>query len=344
MPTLSRLEKLRNRRVDRLINFSGVNEVYERLTAEDESVQYAIGAMQPIDPDYTRRAKDERGRIEKQLAEAYKTKGYSVDFDYQGSLENDTHIRAHSDIDILTVDGRWHTVEPPNRPTSPYLGDTVNDLKDLRKIAVDRLKAAFPTATVDESGSKSINISGGSLRWKIDVVACGWWHTVEYVRQRQKYLIGIHILDTEKSDKVPNKPFLHNKLIDDRDRLMNGGLRKLIRLLKSLKYDSDEGIDLSSYDIAAIVFNMPDDKLLSNLGKDLILIQNCYAYLYVLEFSEGVRDLLYVPNRMRKIFCAEGASRKGLQEMRIALEILLREINQGMARSFRKLAEARVNY
>lgn len=342
MPT--RLEKLRNRRIDPLIKASGINEAYNRLTGEDSAIQYAVGAMQPIDPEYTKNTIEERDRVEKQLADGYVRAGLGIDFDYQGSVTNDTHIRAHSDVDLLTVEKRWRVVQPPNLAQPIYDGDSLADLREIRKNASETLKKAYPTAKVDDSGSKAVNISGGSLRRKIDVIACGWWDTIEYIAEAHKFWRGIHILDNQKGERVPNKPFLHNKRIDEKDVTANGGLRKLIRLLKSLKYDSDEGIELSSYDIAGIVYNMPDSYLYSHPGQDLVLIKNCHTYLYYLEITPAEREKILVPNKMRKVFCAEGASAKGLEQMRVALGILIQEIEAGLNRSFRKLAEARIKY
>src|SRR5581483_5510793 len=111
-PTLTRLDKLRNRRIDPNIKVMGLNEAYNRLAGEDSAVQYAIGAMQPIDPDYTRRTIEERDRVEAQLKDGFIKVGLSVSFDYQGSVTNDTHIRAHSDVDLLTAEGKWATIEP----------------------------------------------------------------------------------------------------------------------------------------------------------------------------------------------------------------------------------------
>src|SRR5439155_26623062 len=124
---------------------------------------------------------------------------------------NNTHIRAHSDVDLLTVESRFYTVQPPNSPASTYHGDPVGDLRQIRKVAASKLKTAYPAAKVDETGSKAINISGGSLMRKIDVIATNWWHTVEYRREPQKYWLGIEILDNDRGVRVPNKPFLHNK-------------------------------------------------------------------------------------------------------------------------------------
>jgi hypothetical protein len=235
-------------------------------------------------------------------------------------------------------------VELPNKPRYPYQGDVVDDLRQVRKVGVTRLRNAYPAAKVDETGSKAINISGGSLQRKIDVIAAHYWHTVEYYKDQQKHWLGVKVLDNDQGIRIANKPFLHNKRIDDKDKTANGGLRKLIRLLKSLKYDSDEKIELSSYDIAGIVYNMSDDKLMSQAGLDLILINNCHTYLMLLEALETTRNGIVVPNGTRKVFCAEGATEKGLAQMRVAVGALLKEIEQGLSRSFRKLAEARIKY
>src|SRR5437870_2631065 len=110
---LTRLEKLRNRRIDPLMKVAGLNEAYARLTNEDSAVQYTISAMQPIDPAYTANTIEERNRVEKQLGDGYKGLGLRIEFDYQGSVTNDTHIRAHSDVDLLTVEQRFIGVQPP---------------------------------------------------------------------------------------------------------------------------------------------------------------------------------------------------------------------------------------
>src|ERR1043166_3134971 len=284
-PAITRLQRLQNRRIDPSIRVGEVNEAYKRLTTEDTAVRYAIGTMQPIDPAYTKNTIDERTRVENQLDNGYKATSLTVSFDYQGSVTNDTHIRAHSDVDLLTVEERFYVVQPPNTPAAIYHGDSVADLRQLRRIAASTLKTAFPAATVDETSGKAINISGGSLRREVDVIACNWWHTIEYRQSRQKHWLGIEILDNVKGIRIPNKPFLHNKLIQDRDTTTNGGLRKIIRLLKSMKYDSDEKIDLSSYDINGIAYNMPDHQLTARVGQDLVLEKNCQVHLSTLRID-----------------------------------------------------------
>ncbi len=126
--------------------------------------------------------------------------------------------------------------------------------------------------------------------------------------------------------------------------MTNGGLRKAIRFLKSLKYDSDDKVELSSYDIAGIAYNITDEGLTVPPGQDLLLVRSCRDYLRYLLNNKPYRDVIEVPNKMRKVFCADGASESGLRQMSAAVDALVAEIEQGLSRSFRKLAEARIPY
>ena len=340
---LSRLEKLRQRRLDPQFKIAALNEAYDRLPREGDSVRYAIGAMQPIDQAYTQRTIDERTRVENQLSTGFAAAALDVTFDYQGSVTNGTHIRAYSDLDLLTVDSRFFVVQAPNRPTSPYQGDSTDDLRQIRSTTARILRSAFPAANVDESGSKSVSISGGSLRRKVDLIASAWWHTVEYMNEPEKHWLGIQILDNENRTKIPNKPFLHNKRIEDRDLKTNGGLRKLIRLLKTVKYDNEPELKITSYDIAGIVYNMPDDWLLAQRGQDLRLVRNCKTYLHYLLDNPQLRNLINVPNDMRKVFAEDGASESDLRSLTIAFDALVADIDREL-RTTSRTFEASVVY
>src|SRR5271166_458057 len=342
--TTSRLGKLRSRRLDPLVKVAGVHEAYERLVGEDDSVRYAIGAMQPIDEAYNERTITERARVEKQLADGFRSAVLGIEFDYQGSVTNDTNIRAYSDVDLLTVESRWFSIEPPNVPTWPYIGNEIENLREIRSASIKILRNAFPEATVDASGAKCVNISGRSLRRRVDVIACARWDTVEYVSTRQKHWRGIEILDNAKGQRLPNKPFLHNRRIEERDAKTNGGLRKFIRLLKSLRYDNDEKIELSSYDIAGIAFNNFDSWLTAQPGNDLSLVSNGLSYLRYVLTNDDYRASLDMPNKTRKVFGPDGASKAGLEQLTKAMDVLMAEIEQAFRRSLRKLDEARINY
>jgi hypothetical protein len=342
MPT-NRLGRLEARRIDPMTASSQDNEVYKRM-AELEAVKYAVGAMQPIDPAYTRNTYAEGDRVCKHLTAGFPETGINAVFRYQGSVTSDTHIRAHSDVDLLTIHTAFFSLEPPLQPLYRYAGDPTSDLTEMRRATVRILRAAFPSVTVDDTKGKAVALSGGSLKRKIDVVAANWFDTVEYNASKTDHLRGIMILDAVKQERITNKPFLHNYRLELRDQQVRGALRKAIRLLKSLKYDADNQPEISSYDIASIVYRMPDHLLAVEKGQELLLVQNCETYLRYLMENAWERGRLAVPNDMRMIFCEGGASEVGLRALHREVVGLLRDITEGLTRSFRKLEKARVHY
>ncbi|HET6432890.1 hypothetical protein [Dyella sp.] len=341
----SRLERLQVRRVDPSIkgktwDQAVAMEAFARV-ADDDAIKYAIGAMQPIDPDYTKNCFVEGDRVKNQLDKGLST---SAEFAYQGSVTNDTHIKAHSDIDLLTLHSAFSTVERPGVPAGPYQGDVFADLKSLRLDATTVLRKVFPEANVDDAPGKAISLTGGSLRRKVDVVIGNWWDTVEYQQLALPDNRGVKIFDSRTGSRIENKPFLHNNRVATRDQNLNGSLRKVIRLLKSLRYDAETEVKISSYDIAAIGYAMPDHLLSVPHGFELRLVEACQTWLLQLASDNALRERLEVPNGMRRIFGADGASTTGLHQLYREVAGLMDDIKRGLSRSFRKLEEARVVY
>ncbi|MGE0558098.1 MAG: nucleotidyltransferase [Burkholderiales bacterium] len=336
----TRLEKLTARRTDPYItNAKLLNEAYRNLL-QSESVRYVVGAMQPIDPEYTRNTYVESERVCNQLRNRLSTK---CEYEYQGSVTNDTHIKARSDIDVLLLTDKFHTLEKPQVPSSPYKGDPLQDLLDLRAEAIASLESAFPEASIDTSGSKSITIEGGSLRRKIDVVPSNWYNTNKYAETGQKMYRGVQILDAQNKTRLKNTPFLHNAWIDYKDSKTNGGMRKAARLMKSLKYDA-ENIDLSSYDIVSLAFNISDDGLNHPRGMELSILNACHSFCVALQNDDQLRESLDVPDGHRKIFANGHATVVGLSRLTAALSGLINDVLTENQRSFKRLAEARVEY
>lgn len=337
---VSRLEKLNLRRTDPLVaNAKLLNETYRKI-AQSDSVRYVVGAMQPIDPEYTASTYAQADRVIKQLKERLQT---SCEYEFQGSVTNDTHIKAHSDIDVLAIIEKFFVLEAPQKPAYPYTGDPIQDLLDLRSEATTSLRSAFPEATVDASGSKSISIQGGSLRRKIDVVPSNWLNTNDYAKYKNKAHRAVQILDFKNRKQLTNTPFLHNARIDYKDTTVNGGLRKAARLMKSLKYDSDL-VDLSSYDIVSIAFNIPDQVLAVERGMELSILNACHDFCLELLKDADKRNGLSVPDGHRKIFSEGHATETGLRQLSRELGSLVNDVLTENKRSFNKLAEARVQY
>jgi len=338
---MNRVERLAARRIDPLIKSAAqLNEVYRDLQQSD-AVRYAVGAMQPIDPEYTKNTFAQGDRVKNQL-ERRLTK--STDFRYQGSTTNDTHIRARSDIDLLVILNGWYWLEPPQIAENPYKGDEKRDMRGLRDESRDSLTAAFPEVDVDSSGPKSISLEGGSLTRKVDVVPATWLNTNNYAKTGSETYRGVKVFDAAKEVFVANLPFLHNYRLSEKDARTRGGMRKAARLMKSLKYDSDD-VDMSSYDIAGIAYNMPDEMVAYLPPFELRIVESCRSYCFELRRNDTLRRQIEVPNGSRKLFdTQDGADLVQLEQLIRELDRLAQDILHENARSFVKLAEARVEH
>ena len=118
----------------------------------------------------------------------------------------------------------------------------------------------------------------------------------------------------------------------------------MIRLFKSLKYDSENRIDISSYDVASIAYNIFPQWLTVTSGQDLLLLSKARDYIRYLLHNDDYRASIKVPNEMRQVFGDGGATTIGLNQLFVALDELVIEIEGEMSRSLRKLQEARINY
>jgi hypothetical protein len=205
----------------------------------------------------------------------------------------------------------------------------------MRTEAVRILKKEFPEASVGALPGKSITLEGGSLRRKIDVVVGNWWNTELWKQYKEKMARGVRILDSKVPTTIRNKPFLHNYQINKKD-LETGTLRKIIRLLKTLKYDAEPELKISSYDIAAIAWNMESDALRVRENAYMPLAKNALAELKRFIENDLVRNGLSVPNGMRKVFGSDGATLDSLKALFRELEELVTRIEVGRLISFSK--------
>ncbi len=337
MPRIDRLQRLYQRR--------GPIEESVQLSAKSAAVldrnkdhQYLVEAMQPIEAAYTDKTFAEAERVKSQLSSGLPTH-YSASFDYQGSVTSDTHIRYYSDIDLLVMHGGFISLDPGTPPLSPYQGNVIQALQSLRSSTSTVLTQKFPAAKVDNKPGKSIALSGGSLARKIDVVVGNWWDTDLYKAYNVKMARGINILDSKVPEEVRNKPFLHNYNINDKD-VKTGGLRKVIRLLKTLKYDAEKDVKISSYDVASLAYNMSNEALTVEPNAYLLLATKARSELKRFIDNQATREALLVPNGTRKVFGTEGASLEGLKALHAELSELVDSIHRAAATRLYNLSES----
>lgn len=101
-------------------------------------------------------------------------------------------------------------------------------MQELRKECEIVLTEAYPAAEVDINGAKSISLSGGSFRRKVDVVPANWHDTVAYQLYEHKHLREIYVLDKHKLERTKNSPFIFMHQINQKDVITQGGTKKVI--------------------------------------------------------------------------------------------------------------------
>lgn len=342
-----RLSQLRSRRAgtDRLtrLGYDSQLELLSKSIQLEESWQkraqkpytrYALGAMQEVGPEYTRISLETAERVGKQLESRLSAAGFVVEFRLQGSVPLNTHIRGVSDVDLLNLDKDFLTYATAGARSraglygNPSTRTSIEVLKVLRSKSEQILKDAFPAATVDTSGGKAINVSGGSLARPVDVIPSHWHDTMDYQASYDETDRAVTILNKKVPETIGNLPFVHIKRINGQDSLAFGGLKKAIRLCKNVKNDAEEegkSIGLSSYDIAGVMYHADLGGLRAGLVYELAILVETQRYLDWLYHNPSEAQKLIVPDGTRRVF--DTADRlSGLLTLSSELDDLLKEV------------------
>jgi hypothetical protein len=343
-----RIQQLRTRRsgIDRLGRLSQdaqLDVLAKSLTEENwlkragsqPNTRYALGSMQEVTPEYTRISIETAERVGRQLDIALKNAGFSVDFRLQGSVPLNVHIRGVSDVDLLSLDTGFFVYATAGlRSQLGYYSGSASTRTSLGVLSILRteaekiLKEKFPAATVDVSGGKAINISGGSLARPVDVVSSHWNDTVEYQSSGQEHDRGVKIFDKKVPQTIDNLPFLHIKRVGDRCDAAGGGLRKAIRLCKNVKSDAEsEGtqISLPSFDIASTMYHADMKAFALGSVYELRILSETQRHLDYLACNHEYAKTLLVPDGTRAIFDTN-AKLAGLNQLSIEMDDLAKEV------------------
>ncbi len=237
-------------------------------------------AMKSVEPEYTQKSKDAGERVKQHLLK----KLTDVTFKYQGSVMTNTHIKGHSDIDLLTICDKFYTYDSNNikellnTPTrrekyrqtsiqklekevnnSGYSGNSLEDLKKLRLDSERILEDVYDIC--DITHPKAIKITNLDLKRDVDIVIANWYDDISSIINDKGEYRGIQIYNKDKNQKgKADYPFISINKINERSTATNGRLKKMIRFLKNVKAISEHEIDLSSFDINAICFDIDPTK------------------------------------------------------------------------------------
>jgi hypothetical protein len=241
---------------------------------------YIRFAMKGVEQEYTQQSKLAGENVKKHLSILE-----DKEFRFQGSVMTNTHIKAYSDIDLLTISSKFYSwdrsgseryineqefraklgswqlakLEREKNNFSLYAGNLFQDLSRLRSDSESILRSNYKIC--DTTKPKSIKITNQDLRRDVDIVIANWYDDVRSIINDKDDNRGIQVYNKEtNSQESADYPFISIKKINERGSLTSGRLKKMIRFIKNIKADSDRNIDLSSFDVNAICYDIDTTK------------------------------------------------------------------------------------
>lgn len=325
----TRLAKLQNRRFDPSLQRVMLSESFKRSDIP-EDVKYLVESMRPIDKDYNDRtikaAENVQTHLESGLnvhfARAYRT---------QGSVRTGTNIKAHSDIDLLTIINRYYY--PEGNPVTPYTASVPqDDIQELRKQATTILKSKYDE--VDADGESCVSIFNKSLHRKVDVAFGFWYNTAEYDKTNDEYYRGIYLHKHPSCARKRDFPFAHLHNVNQKGDVTRDGSRRGVRLLKNLRADSETELQLvKSFQLTTIVHAIDNGQLHYHPGQELSIAQAISGELMRLIDSPAYRQSVKSPNGMEQPLGKEGIETE-LALLKSDLDTLIDDAQKDLARSY----------
>lgn len=244
--------------------------------ADRTAAKFVKLAMSAVDDSYTLRSKQAGNNARDWL----KAQQNNVDYAFQGSVMTNTHIKGYSDIDLLTICNKFYgseigkvreilnnsnsytwqenqKLQDFERSFYRYEGSCIQDLRDLRKENEEILSRHY--VICDTSKAKAIRIKNQNLNIDVDIVTASKHKSIQYIlHDYDEEYLGIRIYDKDKDCQLDvDYPFHRIKLINTRGIETGDRFKKMIRFLKNLRSQSSMNIDLTSFEINSLCYDIP---------------------------------------------------------------------------------------
>lgn len=332
--------------------YGDIEAIELRAVSGSAVMEYIKRSMQGVGPEYTEKSLEAGSNVKGHLRSVLSL----VDYAYQGSVMTNTHIRGNSDIDLLILCDRFYFSDKPriesefanaiNRyllndlqksrlqahyNAGSYFGNTNQDLLDIRLASERKLRSEY--LICDISKPKSIAITNQHLHRDVDVVVAAWHKTFEGIKEADSKKDSIRIYD-KVSDEIGRieSPFVSIERINNKDTSVNGRLKKMIRFAKTLKCDADLEIDLSSFDINAVCYNIDANRYSSKSYYELVPL--LYQEFERLNTDTSYRDSLMSVDGSEYIFRGKVSKIQALRRLCIEFEELLTEFNVNLVQNY----------
>lgn len=323
------IENLKGRRYDEALREPVLSDAFNQ-SGYSECIRYTLESMVEIDPSYAYKVYANSRRIHEVISKSLKKKGYDVDYRYQGALKTFTNILLYGDVEIIVI--------KKVVSNKPHL--------DMQTLASDMLEVLNKDSTfksVDYSDKTRIRITAQKPTCEIDVLPSMWVNSAEYVKTKNEIYRGICEFDFSKKKVKKYLPFLNIARINSRDQHTNGNLKCLSRLLKTLRADSDEKIDLKDSEINAILYNVSEVELSVEPNRVLSLLPKVAQLLNKLSSDVNFFNSMLSPSEKDRVFGGRPEKQGEIKKLKSTLDLLITNLKKDLD-GMNKSIDSKIEY
>ncbi|WP_421870542.1 hypothetical protein [Marinoscillum sp.] len=324
------LENLMGRRYDEALRESIVSDAFEECEYPD-AIKYTLESMEEIDPSYAYKTFHITKRIQDKLDKTFEEIKFKVDFRYQGPIQTETHIVLYGGVELIcltrSMDKKpWMQV---TRMAQEIMGVLTGD-QSFREI--------------DYSSKLRIKLATSKPKCEIKILPAIWLDNPEYLETKREIDRGVCEYNMLKKTRRRYLPFLNIARINSKDNRCNGGLKRIIRLLLTLQRDAHEEIDLSWYEIASIVYAIPEKQMKFNKEYSLGLLGVVAAQLNRVVSDKNYRQRLLSPSEKELVFGSRLYLTDEVAKLKTELDHLIQDLNEELRKDDGKTIYSEVRY
>ncbi|MEQ8904011.1 hypothetical protein [Ekhidna sp.] len=310
------VENLKGRRYDEALREPVLSEAFHQSGYSD-CLRYTLESMVEIDPSYAYKVYANSRRIHEIISRSLKKKGYDVDYRYQGALKTYSNILLYGDVEIIVI--------KKNVSGKPH-----QDMQTLAMDILDVLRRDPTFKSVDYSDKTRIRVTAQKPTCEIDVLPSMWINSAEYAKTKNEIYRGIAEFDFKNKKVKKYLPFLNIARINAKDQHTNGNLKALSRLLKSLRSDSHDKIELKDSEINAMIYHMPETDLSVPHNKVISLLPKVSALLTKLSTDMNYFGRMLSPSEKDRVFGGRPEKQEEVKKLNTELSLLIDNLKKDL--------------
>lgn len=306
------INNLRKRRFDEAKSEPIISDAFSHR-GYPNALRYALESMVEIDHSYSYKVFSITKKIQDSIEAGLAKAPVKINFRYDGPIQTDTHITLFGDVTLLAL------IEPqtdkPWQEIQFLIREIISMMKGLKFVQKSGFSNQHEIAVLTEKPSCRVNIQPAI-----------WINNRSFNETRREIERGICEFRFGEKTKRNYLPFKSIARINAKDDRTNGGLKRMIRLLRTLQSDSETPIHLEAHEINAIVYDIPERQLKFSPNQSLSLLSVVSAQLTRLCSDKKYYEALRAPSEQEIVFGSK-PKQKEVEKLKSRLDNLMNDLH-----------------